>query len=247
MGCDIHLIAEVRHRYSGGSYWKRVVPPVNARCPWCVKQWAERPFDAENAVQAITCWYCDRSYDVFAMIANVRNGYGFAGCDTGDGFVPISEPRGYPDDLSDEAKHWAHMYDHEHGACLERGPGDHSESWVTLAELQAYDWNKTTKKRGCILLGAFADRMAQNEHGSPKEWCGWVSGQGISVIDETEARSRIGGVGIAEREGDKVYVQVSWPITYREAAHDFYTRVIPGLASLGAASEDVRLVFSFDS
>lgn len=40
-----------------------------------------------------------RNYDTFAMLANVRNGRGFAGVKTGDGFPFIAEPRGLPDDF----------------------------------------------------------------------------------------------------------------------------------------------------
>ena len=35
----------------------------------------------------------------FAMLANVRNGRGFAGCWTSTGFPVIHEPRGLPSDL----------------------------------------------------------------------------------------------------------------------------------------------------
>ena len=40
-----------------------------------------------------------RSYNTFAMLANVRNGRGFAGIKTSDGFPYIHEPRGLPADL----------------------------------------------------------------------------------------------------------------------------------------------------
>lgn len=40
-----------------------------------------------------------RSYNTFAMLANVRNGYGFAGCRTSTGFPVIHEQRGLPEDL----------------------------------------------------------------------------------------------------------------------------------------------------
>jgi len=49
-------------------------------------------------------WYGDRNYNAFAILADVRNGYGFAGCDTGDGFVPISTPKGFPDDMCEEVR-----------------------------------------------------------------------------------------------------------------------------------------------
>lgn len=40
-----------------------------------------------------------RSYNTFAMLANVQNGYGFAGCRTSTGFPVIHEQRGLPEDL----------------------------------------------------------------------------------------------------------------------------------------------------
>lgn len=41
-----------------------------------------------------------RNYRTFAVLAGVRNGYGFAGFDKGDPITPTSQPRGLPDDLS---------------------------------------------------------------------------------------------------------------------------------------------------
>ena len=41
-----------------------------------------------------------RNYNTFAMLANVRNGRGFAGCWTSTGFPVIHEPRGLPEDLA---------------------------------------------------------------------------------------------------------------------------------------------------
>ena len=43
MGCDIHLVVEVRR----GGRWQRVDPPPEARDPWLVKQAAEEK-DGEN-------------------------------------------------------------------------------------------------------------------------------------------------------------------------------------------------------
>lgn len=42
-----------------------------------------------------------RSYNTFAMLADVRNGRGFAGIKTSDGFPYIHEPRGLPADLKE--------------------------------------------------------------------------------------------------------------------------------------------------
>jgi hypothetical protein len=41
-----------------------------------------------------------RSYNMFAMLADVRNGYGFAGIKTSDSFPVIHERRGLPSDLA---------------------------------------------------------------------------------------------------------------------------------------------------
>lgn len=41
----------------------------------------------------------NRHYQLFAVLADVRNGTGFAGVKTGDAVEPISEPRGYPLDF----------------------------------------------------------------------------------------------------------------------------------------------------
>lgn len=74
----------------------------------------------------------DRNYDLFAILAGVRSGYGVRGIPTGDGFLPIDWPRGLPTDLEGTSE------DH----CL----GDHSFSWLSLRELQECDLTRTTRK-----------------------------------------------------------------------------------------------------
>lgn len=61
-----------------------------------------------------------RNYSVFAALAGVRNS---------DGVPPIAPPRGLPDDLRGAEPDPAEIAD-----CC------HDTSWLTLAELQAYDW-----------------------------------------------------------------------------------------------------------
>lgn len=69
MGTDIHLMLQVKQ----GGNWLDIEPCAG--------------------------WSRPRNYDLFAILANIRNGSGFAGVPTGEGFVPISEPRGIPQDL----------------------------------------------------------------------------------------------------------------------------------------------------
>lgn len=68
----------------------------------------------------------DRNYDTFAVYADVRNGVGFAGISTGEGWTPIAQPRGLPPDF----EVWRESH---HGTWM----GDHSYSWLTLAEIEA--------------------------------------------------------------------------------------------------------------
>ena len=73
-----------------------------------------------------------RCYDLFAILAGVRNGCGFSGVPTGDGFSPIDRPRGLPPDFD--------------GTSEDHGLGYHSFSWLSLRELQECDLTRTTRK-----------------------------------------------------------------------------------------------------
>jgi len=66
-------------------------------------------------------WIADRNYTMFACLANVRN-Y--------DNVKPISEPKGIPKDVSDEAKEDIEGW----------GVDGHSHTWLTWKEIKEYDW-----------------------------------------------------------------------------------------------------------
>ena len=104
MGTDIHFYVERRN----GKGW--------VSCD----TWEDDEYEpGRKTVPFHQHFYDTRNYDLFAILANVRNGRGFAGTDTGDGFVPLCEPRGLPDDMSAELVKEAE-------GC------DHTPSWVTL-------------------------------------------------------------------------------------------------------------------
>ena len=65
-------------------------------------------------------WDQGRHYLLFSWLANVRNGYGFAGIPTYAPIKPITELRGLPNDFE---------YDED------RRMGDHSFSWLTADEI----------------------------------------------------------------------------------------------------------------
>src|SRR5690606_27440711 len=85
MGTDIHCQCEYYKDNKWNWIWKGVSKDVNV--------------DYKANVLNF-----DRNYDLFAILADVRNGYGFAGVYTGDGFNYISEPKGLPEDMSEELK-----------------------------------------------------------------------------------------------------------------------------------------------
>lgn len=233
MGTDIHMYVERR---------------ASADAPW---ETADRWSETEYGTQCEHI-FDDRSYDTFAILADVRNGRGFAGVKTGEGFVPISEPRGLPKDMSPELA--AH-----------------------LADIQQYDWTQTTRKSGIVGLSELA-RWKQS--GRPQMWSGGIGGPGIGVIDATDAvpliddaltacsvlahgQSRAASWWDLYHSQENVVIDVTsvlqrrfgfqrphflvtWEVSYADAASKFLWKVVPRLWRLGEP-ENVRLVFYFDS
>ena len=223
MGCDIHLFVEKQSKYN--KRW------ISADI-WTESDYSddhgELEVDLDNRI------YSDRNYDAFAILANVRNGYGFAGIDTGDGFVPIDDPRGLPDDISPlvrkEAEHW-------------EGDG-HSHSYFTLKELKEYNWTgQITKLRGVVNSEQYKQFKAD---GIPKAYCGGVSGPGMKNVSNQEMEQ-----AIASMHTENVYTPVEWQETYASAAGNFYSKVIPKLEEMckndKLEEDQIRIVFWFDN
>ncbi len=220
MGCDIHLYVE---RREGGKWVK---------CEGFVSDYYKEgdPYFGTKEFSNTDEPYGGRNYDLFAMLADVRNGYGFAGCDTGDGFKPIAAPRGLPKDVSlgvaAKAEGW-------------EGDG-HSYSWLTLAELQAYDFKgQKTKHRGVVSATEFKEF---ERDGHPSSWGAMVSGPGVKIHSPEEMRKLISEDGAT----DKDYCAIEWEESYYASAGNFVTKVMPQLAERGNP-EDVRIVFWFDN
>lgn len=128
MGCDIHLVAE-RRTESG---WE-VVPGPIVPC-WHCKRGPVRPdcFLCQGVGTFRDRWYADRLYVVFAALAGVRN---YAASPRADGQIkplaPVAEPRGLPADMSTEARD-----------LIEDDMDGHSDTWLALDEVLAYDWDQ---------------------------------------------------------------------------------------------------------
>lgn len=220
MGCDIHL--EV-HANRGGT-WEKVSPPSDL-------EWHDE-YDRKYKR-----WYSDRCYDAFGILADVRNGRGFAGIVTGESFIPVvPERRGLPSDLPADAEDDYRF-------------GDHSFHWLTLRELVDYPhWGKTRVSIGIVpsklYVEKFKDKPSRVDDG-PTEYCSGISGPGVRVLGEAEF------LAIGAPVDDRTHVNMQWGETYGYSASRLYSHLLPSLKVWADANElsydQVRLVFGFDS
>lgn len=202
MGCDIHEWVEVRD------------PGCNDVGPWKMSTYSPE------------LW---RNYDMFAILANVRNGHGFAGVKTGESFNPICEPKGVPEDASPEYLAEVEQWDAD----------GHSHSWFTVQELLDYDWNQETQKQGWCSASEY---LVFKEKGAPTSYSGGVMGGQIKHVSNEEMDRLIeSGQSTVNH-----YTLVKWKIKYKDHCQQLLEEVLPKLRELGPP-EDVRLVFFFDN
>lgn len=271
MGCDIHLRVQVKApkkverglRDDGSTYeWTTTFYDKDWRCMEDMKPneyWNSKtdPLNDQDGRYRADVWYHDRNYNFFAILANVRNGRGFAGLPTGTGFKPIAEPRGYPTDLGDLGPLIG--MDELDGIWM----GDHSHSWVTLTELLAVEWN--TAKTVHTGVVSPAEYVEWKEKGIPSSWCGGVGGGSTLVVSnaEMEVLFAKGEVtkedgGVFGRRRDKpigaisYYTSVTWTSTYADSVGSEVMAFIERLKTLCTEwaegdTDRVRLVFGFDS
>lgn len=237
MGTDIHMACEVRH----DGKWELVTDKVfknswyrpDSEYSWAQEEYTNVPYDSRN-------------YNLFAILADVRNGRGFAGVKTGEVFNPISTPKGYPADMCDELKGDIDYYNFDGGAGILSN--EHSASWLTLKELLDYDWNQMHRDCGYVHENQYRDFIMKGNH--PESWSGGVGGSSVVHISEDEMVNLIQG-RYPREDGKQYYTSCYFKAeTYKDASGGFYDDVIPVLQSLipdGGTAEDVRLVFDFDS
>jgi hypothetical protein len=191
-----------------------------------------------------------RSYDMFAVLADVRNGSGFAGVKTGEGWPVISYPRGIPEDLTlnDEdalpCPTWYYCFDEE-----KKEPqtsvwmGDHSHSWLLLSEMTAFAKEKFPEsytRHGIVEREEF-ERIQKGKIKTPTSWCGSVSGRDviITTADDIENGSAPAGWN---------YVKMKWE---DKTPNPYFFELVATLKEIAAKNDvshnEVRLVFGFDS
>lgn len=191
----------------------------------------------------------DRNYDSFAIMANVRNGYGFAGVETGEGWPFISEPRGLPVDLklNDEGDADCPPYRREYQKeddepNTTKWLGDHSHSWLLLSEMENFAETVLSKmeyeKTGVVELPMWRALVAEGKN--PTCYSGGISGRGLVTVDQEDAAEGV----------PCTHVQMRWKIKPMEELYTF-PRYIEKLREIrekyAVGPNDVRLVFGFDS
>lgn len=231
MGCDIHLYVERQDQ--NGRWWKcqdGFKSDYYDESSDYFKQ--ERFKDGDQP-------YSGRNYDVFAYLADVRNGYGFAGCDTGDAIIPMAQPRGLPKDVSLMIQEQSDSWDCD----------GHSHSYFTLGELkQAYKdaENQIKVHRGWVGVDNYKEFK---EKGKPTSYSGGVSGGRVEHITNEQMDLLLSGE-FATENGKSYYTQVEWKETLKENIGYFFEHIIPQMEKWGYDDNEddkIRIVFWFDN
>ena len=183
-------------------------------------------------------WEQDRHYFLFSWLANVRNGYGFAGIPTYSPIKPIAEPRGIPKDFECDGD-FIHPVPrleilgsrseyHGKDEPLEMWMGEHSHSWLTADEILAAPTPDKVWQTGVVPREFFDAWDGVN---GPESWSGGISGKDVRVADSP-----------TDVKEDSTHVRIWW-IKAADTLK-YFTDEVRRLKELHG---EVRLVFGFDS
>jgi hypothetical protein len=213
MGCDIHIYVEKKNNEK----WEA----IKGKNPYFCK-WSKEEFVFEGWM------YNGRNYNLFAILADVRNSYNVK---------PISTPRGLPTDVSEyvqkESEDW--------------GCDGHSHNYYTFYEILNYDWDYN-----CVENDAFVSEEVYKqfkETGNPYPCCKGVSGGRTEIILNSEMDAIINGNSF--RFNDKsYYTAIKWKETHREIASAFLNNISTFIKENNLSEKDLhdyRIVFWFDN
>ena len=238
MGSDIHAYPEVYTDKTSPWSWRRgdekrwrLAVPFKEYDEECDEEYLIIPRGCDAGYF--------RNYDVFAQLGDVRNGVGFAGVDTGSGFIPMETAgNGIPSDVSEpvarEYERW--------------GPDAHSATHFTLEQLLAYRdevaKEEITEHRGVVSALTYYTYL---KNGRPRgSVCGDISGSDIRKVSNKEMNELLGKYDLSEFfEEDKktgeivieeerkkrselpeelkgVYTKIGWQQTYYESTKWFW-------------------------
>ena len=238
MGTDIHLYVE---KLNNGK-WERVLEPY---------------VSGYSGTRDWSPWYADepdkqapdprqRHYDLFAFLANVRNGHGFAGVFTHLPVTPQFAGRGIPNDTSyrepdgDDDENELNDFPYL---------GDHSYTWATLQELLSAPWDMVFHSGGVV--GPEQFRVWEKE-GYPTCYSGGVGGAGIIVHADPVEYKKLLETGTIRVRPDGSYLdycRVTWnwqPLADEELGFRRWLRECL-LPMADGHPESIRILMGFDS
>lgn len=216
MGTDIHYEFQKKVKKEDKEVWETIAID-------------DEEYDSKHNIR--------RHYLLFSVLADVRNGVGFAGVPTYKPVVPISEPRGLPDDLErdedglDTTRFGYGFTEDEDDWRF----GDHSFSHLSSDEILDYfKEDKTTTSVGIISKTEYLD---WDRTSAPDGWCGGISGKDIKVFDTTVH-------GHPETlEDDISHVKILWETNVTTSINYFKEMIEELVGEHGP----LRMVFGFDS
>lgn len=177
----------------------------------------------------------DQHYQLFAVLADVRNGKGFAGLSTGEYVKPISLPRGVPIDftINKHGYYGEPIFGVEDGDSDRPWLGYHSYSWLLGNEI--LQWSKDAPK---ILKLGIIDREGYecwDKKSEPKSYCAGISGSNVVLINDST-------IEMTEHP-NWTHIRCSWYSDLKEELAYFIDEV----KRLQDMHGEVRFVFGFDS
>ncbi|MFA7143161.1 MAG: hypothetical protein WC175_04190 [Candidatus Dojkabacteria bacterium] len=145
MGCDIHLYTERKIKVRLPDEQEKTVWMNSDN--WFIDEWSYSYSDHPR--MCVKDVYYGRNYDLFTVLAGVRNYRDW------DWFV---EPKGIPDDISEDVKNIIDRY----------GGDGHTHSYLTLREILDIDWERRVEMHDYVTKDV-ADHW-NTHHEMPDEW-----------------------------------------------------------------------------
>lgn len=236
MGCDIHAFVEKKNE---NGIWKAIYGES------CMLDWYKKQLEnaiknddknniefynkrvSQNSEPSLDWLYDNRCYDLFALLAGVRNR---------NNIIPISEPKGIPENISEEIKEELEVWEYD----------GHSRSYYTLAELNEYI---KTHQDDYYTNGGYVSRseyVTFLKKGCPTSWSGGICGGGVMIVSNEEMDEILANT-YKDYDSDKsYYTYVNWKDNIiSDTGLDDIVEKLKTVCDNN--DENVRMVFWFDN
>lgn len=186
---------------------------------------------------------CDRNYILFAILADVRNGYGFAGCDTHDPIKPLRtwEQSRHSNDILFSPRCQTSSPASDYGVYDNLWLGDHSQQVISVEELLSYDFQQRLVEYGVFAVDEFLKFMMgdRNVDYSYNTW-------GQNIVKHPRVDLTDGKAVVFNTKG-YTHIPAKWndDKTLAEYVKEFVADVRQVVAD--NPDYDIRLVIGFDS